>query len=497
VDQGKMVIYSREALQRELTSFRVTTSRFFPDFVLDHMLTEITVCKVVKDSDTRQVFYLKAPCGEFFLKRIALIRRKDRLRHFLLPRRRWAEWRNLHKLRTERIAAASPVLKGEKRGVHPEVFFLLTEKVNGSSLRYDSLTIAEKLGQYIALLHFRGVYHADLHPENIIIKKNGQPCLIDVQQVYFLNWLPRGIRIYNLGNLYFRIRSQLNSKSWTEAFLKGYNKTGEKGVTALDLHRAADRHQKMRYRSRSKRCCQNSTEFAVVKGVEFHGYKRRGFQWGQGELREALEKGKVVKRNRVINFQGVNIKIHYKRMFHRDRCLAGWKMSRALEVRNIFVPQSLAYFVMNGYSFFLSEFIADSILLNDYLSSLTSDQHKRRALRKLALWLKQIHDYHIWQRDFKSSNILCLNEDYLMVDLDSVCIRDRLQDKKKIVNLAQLNASLSNAITIKDRLRFFYYYMTEKRLSRQKRRAIYRKVWAITKSKNTSNFGLDIAKLKF
>jgi len=56
---------------------------------------------------------------------------------------------------------------------------------------------------------------------------------------------------------------------------------------------------------------------------------------------------------------------------------------------------------------------------------------------------------------------------------------------------------LSNAITIKDRLRFFYYYMAEKRLSRQQRRAIYQKVWAITTSKNTLNFGLDIAKLKF
>jgi len=84
-----------------------------------------------------------------------------------------------------------------------------------------------------------------------------------------------------------------------------------------------------------------------------------------------------------------------------------------------------------------------------------------------------------------------------MIDLDSVKIRGRLQDKKKIVNLAQLNASLSNAITIKDRLRFFYYYTSEKRPSRQQRRAIYRKVWAITKSKNTSNFGLDITKFKF
>lgn len=496
MDQGKITPYSTTVLRRELFDFQETTSRLFPDFVLDHILTEVTFCKVVKDSDKRQVFYLQAPCGEFFLKRITLIRSKDRLRHLLLPRRRWAEWRNLHKLRAARIAAASPVLRGEKRGVRPEVFFLVTEKVNGSPLRYDSLAIAENIGQYIALLHLRGVYHADLHPENIIIKNNGQPCLIDVQQVFFLPWLPHRIRVYNLGKLYFCIRCQLHSERWTAAFLRGYNKTGKKLITALELHRAADRHQQIHYRSRSKRCCKNSTEFSVIKEIDFYGYKRRSFHWGQRELQQALEKGKIVKKKRVINFQGVNIKIHCKRIFHKDRCLASWKISRALEVRNIVVPQSLAYFVMNGYSFFLSEFIVDSVLLNDYLSFLTAERHKRRAIKKLALWVKQIHDNHIWQRDFKSSNILCRKGDYLMVDLDSVTIRGRLPDKKKIVNLAQLNASLSNAITIKDRLRFFYYYTAEEKPSWQRRRAIYRKVWAITSSKNTSPFGLDIKKLK-
>jgi len=496
VDQGKMVPYSTTALRRELSGFQETPSCLFPDFVLDHILTEVTFCKVVKDSDKRQVFYLQAPCGEFFLKRSILIRDKDRLRHLLLPRRRWAEWRNLHKLRAIRISAASPVLKGEKRGVRPEVFFLVTEKVDGSPLRYESLAIAETLGQYIALLHLRGVYHADLHPENLIIKNNGQPCLIDVQQVFFLPWLPRRIRVYNLGKLYFRIRSQLQSESWTAAFLRGYNNMGKKHITAFEFQKAADRHQQIHYRSRSKRCYKNSTEFAVVKGIDFRGFKRKGFRWGQRELQQALEKGKIVKKNRVINFQGVNIKIHCKRIFHKDRCLASWKISRALEVRNIVVPQSLAYFVMNGYTFFLSEFIVDSVLLNDYLSSLTAKRHKRRAIKKLALWVKQIHDNHIWQRDFKSSNILCRKGDYLMVDLDGVTIRGRLPDKKKIINLAQLNASLSNAITIKDRLRFFYYYTAEEKPSWQRRRAIYRNVWAITSSKNTSPFGLDIKKLK-
>jgi tRNA A-37 threonylcarbamoyl transferase component Bud32 len=496
VDQGKIAPCLTTALRRELSGFRETTSRLFPDFTLDQILTEVIVCKMVKDSVKRQVFYLQAPCGDFFLKRTVLIRDKDRFRDLLFPGRRWAEWRNLHKLRSAGISAVRPVVKGEKPGVRPEVFFLVTEKVDGSPLRYESLAVAETLGRYIALLHLRGVYHADLHPENLIIQNNGQPCLIDVQEVFFLPWLPHRIRVYNLGKLYFRIRSQLQSDRWSAAFLRGYNNMGKNRITPFEIHRAADRHQQIHYRSRSKRCCKNSTEFAVVKDINFHGYKRRSFQWGRRELRQALKKGKIVKKNRVINFQGVNIKIHRKRMFHQDRCLTSWKMSRALEVRNIAVPQSLAYFGMNGYSFFLSEFIVDSIVLNDYLSSLSAEPHKRQALKKLALWVRQIHDHHVWQHDFKSENILCRNGNYLMVDMDSVKILGRLSEEKKIINLAQLNASVSNDITIKDRLRFFYYYMADEKPSWHRRRAIYRKVWAITSSKDTSYFDLDIDKLK-
>jgi hypothetical protein len=55
---------------------------------------------------------------------------------------------------------------------------------------------------------------------------------------------------------------------------------------------------------------------------------------------------------------------------------------------------------------------------------------------------------------------------------------------------------VSNAITIRDRLRFYYYYTAPERPSRQHRRAIYRKVWAITTGKNTSAYGLDITKLQ-
>jgi tRNA A-37 threonylcarbamoyl transferase component Bud32 len=299
------------------------------------MFDDIIDCKVIKDNNRRQVLFLQTPDGGFYLKRSILIREKDRLRHLLLPRRRWAEWRNLHRLHNAQIAAARPVMKGENKGVQPKIFFLLTEKVDGTLLKFDSFIDARKLGQYIALLHSRGVYHADLHPGNIILKPNNQPCLIDVQEVFLLPWLPSWLRIYNLGKLFFHLSSHSDSGKWREELLSGYNKGRRELVTTSKLVKALDRHKQRYYRSRGKRCFKNSTGFVIVKSNELRGYKRRNFIWGAQELRQALEKGKVLKPGRSITFNGVWIKIHHRKFIFPDLCFASWKKSRALEVRDI------------------------------------------------------------------------------------------------------------------------------------------------------------------
>ena len=78
-----------------------------------------------------------------------------------------------------------------------------------------------------------------------------------------------------------------------------------------------------------------------------------------------------------------------------------------------------------------------------------------------------------------------------MLDLDSVKIR-QLSKLNIITNLAQLNASIGNAVSLKDRIRFLHYYWANENPSRNQKRFVYRKVWEITKTKNTHDFGLDL-----
>jgi tRNA A-37 threonylcarbamoyl transferase component Bud32 len=397
-------------------------------------------------------------------------------------------------LRHAKVPAARPLAKGQQKIIRPKSYFILTGQVPGMHIPINSLANARSLGQYAAFLHRCRVYHADLNRKNFLLNPAGRFFLLDAQEVYFLHWMPQRLKINSLGRIIFNFCSLDDPESWVAKFLEGYNQDLSNNVIFSEVIEAVRRHQHRHYRSRSKRCCKNSTQFEIIKNRHMRGYKRRDFNWGAPELQQAEEKGKFLKEAHVICYKDVCIKKYHRKFFHQNRCLTSWKMSRALEVRGIPVPCSLGYFEIKGQSYFLAELLGDRLHLNAYLSALTDERVKRQALKKLALWLRKFHDTDVWQRDFKSSNILCRNSDYFMVDLDGVRIR-RLSEYNKTHNLAQLNASVSNAISIKDRLRFYYYYSADFQPTRLQRRSVYRKVWDITKTKNTKIYDLDFAEI--
>ena len=478
-------------LVKDLKDSKVTESPLSPGLTLHTLLAETTRLTKVKSNQRRQVFYLQTSTGQYFLKISKLVRKKDRTRHRLFPMRRWAEWQNLHRLRAKNVAAATPVLKGGKKG---EFFFLVTEQVLGSQPACQSTEEAHALGTYVKDIHDKGIYHADLHPGNIILRKSREPWLIDTQEVFFLPCLPHWVRAYNLGRLFYHLSGSKTVDHWIEAFLFAYNRGLRKPITGAEVARCCEYHRQRRYRSRTKRCCKNSSEFEIVKEQGGRGYKRRDFSWKPQKIQEALDRGEWIKQDRVLRYGDLCIKVHTNRFFHKDRCLKAWKMSRALEVRNIPVPKALAYLRMAGKSYFISEFL-DGIGLNPYIFASLDEQSKRQKLKELAQWLVRIHNSCVFQRDLKSNNLLYANSRFVLLGLGSVEIPRHVSEKKRIMNLAQLNASLSDAITLKDRLRFYQHYSTWNTASRKQRRTIYSKVMELTAAKHTRPFGLNKSRL--
>ena len=485
---------SSNKLLEELQHFTLESSRADADVDLLRLLETADQCSVIKKNIRRQVYRIQSEGTTYYLKRSTLIRAKDRFRLALLPNRKKAEWRNLHRLTAMGVPVPTPLVWGEAWHLRPSQYFLLTSEIEGQPVVLDEYTDWRQLGEFIALLHARGIYHADLHPGNIHLTPNQAHALLDVQSVFFLSRLPRLLRVRNLGRFSMHFLYPDGLSLWLQHLLAGYNANHVSPVNMEEVLASAQSQIERRYRSRTRRCLTDSSEFVRINDKGLRGFRRREFQLNLDMVETAVREGTPLKPHTVFAHQRMCVKCRLNRLFHRDRCRTSWVMSRAMEVRGIKVPRPMAYFVSGQTSYFLSEYIEDGQLLNDFLSSLTTIEKKRRALKILARWIRRIHSSRLWQRDFKSSNIMHQNDMYIMLDMDSVRIRQQ-DHEKKIVNLAQLNASISNALTIKDRLRFFHYYTSDDKWTRDRRRETYQRVWEISKSKNTAIYSLDLDRL--
>jgi len=476
-------------LMDELAGHQIRISSYNRHLGLGDIFNNACGHRIIKNNNRKQVVFIKSVSGNYFIKQNFLTRRKDRLRHLFLPRRRWAEWNNLHKLKALGLEAAEPVIAGQNFNGDPSSFFIITKAVDGKTLHNDMQPNAALMGAYFADLHQKGFYYADLHPQNLIIKPDGQPVLIDAQEIFFLKKIPGRLRSYNLGRLYLALRSTTPDR-WFEEFLQIYNRKFKKTVHLHDIREASAKHYKKHIKSRTKRCLKNTSEFEAISTRGQKIYKRKDFAWDKADILHALKNSVNLKENKVVAYQSVCIKIHAKGRFHKDRCLASWVNSRALDMHGINVPRALGYFKFNHKSYFLAEYLKDGTPLYKFLPTLPAEKNKNKIIKQLARWVRNIHDHQVWQKDFNSTNVLYFNNQFILLDLDNVKLSG-LSETKKILNLAQLNASTTDEIRLRDRIRFFYHYFDKQWPDRDKRREIYQTIWEITLTKNTAVFGLD------
>ena len=491
-DRKKQFLESRDYLSRlmdELSGYQLKVSPLSKGLSLDDIFKKAHSHQVSKHNSRKQIIFIDTAVGQFYLKLNFLVRAKDRRRHLLLPRRRQAEWRNLHKLKAAGLDAAEPVIWGQNFRLTPKSFFIITRAVDGHTLNRRLELNAALLGAFFANLHHKGFYYADLHPGNIIIQPYGQPVLIDAQELFCLKKIPGMLRAYNLGRLYLALAPTAPA-GWFEEFLQTYNAGFAKNLGLQQIRQASTRHHLKHIKSRTKRCLKNTSEFEAIKSGGQKIYKRRDFKWKAADILHALENGVDLKERKVFAYESVCIKIHAKGRFHKDRCLASWINSRTLDMHGIDIPRALGYFRFNHKSYFIAEYFKDGVPLYKFVPTLAEAENKRAIIKQLARWVRNIHNHAIWQKDFNSTNLLYSGSRFILLDLDNIRF-GRLTETQKIYNLAQLNASISDSIRLRDRVRFLYHYFDGQWPERDRRRAIYGKIWEITLTKNTAVFGLD------
>lgn len=475
------------ALAAELAGFTWEASRFFPQLTLAGLIAAAGEILPVKLGRRRRVFALRGPEPGFYLKLGRAVPRRRPWRRL----RRFAEWRNLHRLAAADVAACRPAMRGfDRSGGH----FLVTEAVAGAPLDPVRLPAAS-LGRFLAGLNAAGAFALDLHPQNVRVRPDGAICLIDAQEIlFFPRPLARRLGALQIGRLLAALPTEAAGRTTADALAEAYNTAaGRPAVAAAWAERAAALFRRRRLRSRSRRCLVESTHFTAMRGPEGRGFRRRDFPLGCEAIVAAFAAGRPIQGDRVREADGVLIKAHPRRLGHRDRCLAAWRMSQALAVRGIPAARALAYCRTRRMSYFACEYLEGSQPLNDFLSHATGAA-RRRAVGELARWLRTLHACGVWQHDLKSANVLCRDGRFYLVDLEGVRL-GRVTARRAILNLAQLNASVSHAVGLKDRLRFYHAYRAAAPPPREARRAEYRAVWEISRRRNTRAAGLELRRI--
>ena len=274
--------------------------------------------------------------------------------------------------------------------------------------------------------------------------------------------------------------------------------------------------------SRSKRCVLKSTVFEVARTWSERYCGRRDF--GHAAARELIARhlseskdpaiikktSKSMLTTHASAGQTLCVKGYRFRgpvyallnLFRTSRALKSWIAANGLIVRGLLTPQPLAMIEKRfgpivRENYYICRWL-DAPELNTYITGRQwSEPDKKQFIRSLAHTMARLHAQGIYHGDLKSNNILvrahAASWDFFFIDLDRVSFSRPLTFQRRANNLAQINASVADVMTLRDRLRFFRMYSRTAACYTERKR-YYELVLAISRTKGTKAYGLHIEK---
>jgi tRNA A-37 threonylcarbamoyl transferase component Bud32 len=478
----------------------------------------------------------------------------DAFKYFFLTSKAKSEWHALNRFSRMGVSAPKPLAVCEERqfgilkksclfieaisnaltlNAFENIFFCPPLAKNTFALKRQ---LIRRVAGLIGSIHNKSIFYRDLHGGNILVyldeKLNMRFSFIDLHKAKFLPFLPMWMRIHDLAKL-----SQAFSPKKTDAFyfLKNYANSSPAFKQHINkyaeaIERKALRLHRRHIRSRTKRCLIKSSGFFIFKGKKQKVYVRKVYK----DMLEVLLKyiknpskfaADIIKKTKKSELSCLSINsgeqaeticvkkdllpgffYNIKNIIRASRAKRSWVASHGLRVRNISTPESIAL-IENKKGWFVKEcvyiykYIGDACPLNNYILKIfsektqASEKKKKTFVSKLAQYIRSIHSKGVYHSDLKSNNILVTekgNDDwsFYLVDLDRVFFKKRLSLKKKVNNLAQINASVADCICVSDRIYFFNEYAKGSCFIRQKKK-IYRQIIKIGGRKTTHYYGLD------
>lgn len=425
----------------------------------------------------------------------------DRLRAAVRGSRARAEWDAARYLCGAGIPTPEPLVVAERRrGLALEqaasgTRFLPARETFEPALRAQPAAKAHALlartARWIRALHDRGVSHRDLHSGNVLVGPGpGDRATIDVVDLHTVRY----------GHAPSMARRERQLAQWLHSLAGSTGPGGRLRSLVAYLGPAADRRdvaraharveraiarrERVRVRSRSRRCVEESGAFTRDVGGG-RGMRRRELSEEALAAALAAHDRAVVARDAsllkagpkslVSRVPGAIVKERLAPSWRRrlehlllpGRARRGYENAHGLEVRGFATAAPLA-FVRRGRRVFT--------LYRDLSSLPRLDHRVREALRRgewsprrlrevsdaFADLAARLHAKGVWHGDWKACNFLLEERGrrvgFPLLDTDRLRFGASLTRARRLRNLAQLDASLPKVVSRTARLRWFRRY---------------------------------------
>jgi tRNA A-37 threonylcarbamoyl transferase component Bud32 len=423
------------------------------------------------------------------------------LKYIFFPPRGRKEWLIAYQLQKKGLNIPKPLgwMEKVRRGLVKESYYLSEAIGSGISLIEDPVKLGNpsillEVARTVKKAHHAGLFHRDLHAGNFLC--DGQSLyLIDLHNAKIVKTLSLGRRLWNLALLFHSLRYSWMEKYqslFMDVYFEGESLQLQKKEELLQkIHSWMDHLQKRHWKSRTKRCLKESSEFSVERGRGISYYHRRDFplnilmEMAKEHRRSKLEKpsdllkyspevtvsilGEWGKRISVKNYHPPKVWDRFKEHFRRSKGMRAWISGNGLRVRGVPTLKPLGLEEKRDWlglkeSLFFMEVLEGTQELDRYILNQLKDFRERRVFIKLfAQWLSQFHHRNLYHRDMKTCNILVSKEGeswhFYLLDLEDVRLDKKVHERDLFENFLQLNTSTPKIMTTTDRFRFFRDYV--------------------------------------
>ena len=460
--------------------------------------------EMIKESTWRWAAIFHLPNGmRVFLKRDKAKGWAEYMKYLVLPSKGQKEFLIASQLERRGLKIPKPLgwMERLRRGLVRESYYLSEATGTGVSFIEEVAKAKEphsivELATTVKAFQDAGLFHQDLHGGNFLW--NGDSLfLTDLHRTKIIRSLSVKQRLWNLAHLFHSMRT-----TWGEGeqlqFLKQYfdgisDGTERREILFERIYPSMGRLLKRQWRSRTKRCLKESTEFTLQKERGARYFHRRDFSMDR--LKRTLEKHRDLVKEKskssslvkhspevlvsILKDQGGQIALkqfcyprfwgRVKEYFRRSKGLKAWVAANGLRARGIPTLKPLALVERKDWmglkeSFLLMEAPARDLEMDRYvLKGFEGLKRKRFFIKTFARWLEGLHRMSVYHQDMKTCNVLVSEKgeawDFHLLDFEDIRMGEKVNRQKLFRNFLQLNTSTPRIMTKVDRFRFFREYL--------------------------------------